>query len=196
MFSGFYYKGVNFPYFSNAASKTLTPSRILVLILLIFSFSFSVFGQGENPSKQGPSDPDILFRIAEEAYKDRRFYKAAESLRNFLVLYPGNSKKNRVLGLLKDCFLKLDRPEKALEVSLDLYKMEPTGESGLESYLEAGRLLAKMGEIDQAKQIFSSICRQSYSRAMAEKAALEFSGIDLLSDGEESSPEGESCREK
>lgn len=73
--------------------------------------------------------------------------------------------------------------------------MEPTGEFGLESYLEAGRLLAKMGEIDQAKEVFSSICRQSYSRVMAEKAALEFSGLDVLSDVEPSS-EADSCREK
>ncbi|WP_246050648.1 tetratricopeptide repeat protein [Leptospira langatensis] len=194
MFSGFYFnEGKSFPTSSNSSASRLSLIAFFLLLLLL---PLSIFSQGETPSKQGPSDPDILFRVAEEAYKDRRFFQSIESLRNFLVLYPGNSKKTRVLSLLRDCFLKLDRPEKALEVSLDLYKMEPTGESGLESYLEAGRLLARMGEIDQAKQIFSSICRQSYSRAVAEKAALEFSGIDLLSERDEPSPEGESCREK
>lgn len=180
---------------SSSVSKPLRLRQILLLLLLL-SFTPQIHSQGETSSKAGPSDSEILYKIAEEAYKDRRFYKAVESLRNFLVLYPGSPKKTKVLGLLRDCFLKLNRPEKALEVSLDLYKMEPTGEFGLESYLEAGRLLAKMGETDQAKEIFSSICRQSYSRAVAEKAALEFSGIDLLSDNDEPSPESESCREK
>lgn len=194
LFSGFYW---TVGHFAHSILPNLRHSGSVALILLFILFSpTSSFPQGETPSKGNPADSEILLRIAEEAYKDRRFYKAVESLRNFLVLYPGNAKKTRVLSLLKDCFLKLDRPEKALEVSLDLYKMEPTGESGLESYLEAGRLLARMGETDQAKEIFSSICRQSYSRAVAEKAALEFSGIDLLSDRDEPSPEGDSCREK
>nr|WP_210409882.1 tetratricopeptide repeat protein [Leptospira wolffii] len=193
MFSGFYRRLGNRNQSSGFFLSRKSVSSLVLILTLSLAPSYNVLPQGE---KGSPPDSDILLRIAEEAYKDRRFYKAVESLRNFLVLYPGNSKKTKALSLLRDCFLKLDRPEKALEVSLDLYKMEPTGESGLESYLEAGRLLVKMGETDQAKEIFSSICRQSYSRAVAEKAALEFSGIDLLSDRVEPSPEGESCREK
>ncbi|WP_243393213.1 tetratricopeptide repeat protein [Leptospira perolatii] len=134
-------------------------------------------------------------RIAEESFRDRRYYKAVEELRSFLVLYPTSSDRTKVLRMLRECFLKLDRPEKALEVSLDLYKMEPTGEFGLESYLEAGRLLVRMGETAQAKEVFSSICRQSYSRGMAEKAALEFSGLEVLSENTENSPEAEPCRQ-
>ncbi|EPG73446.1 hypothetical protein LEP1GSC058_2997 [Leptospira fainei serovar Hurstbridge str. BUT 6] len=182
MFSGFYFKD--------------RFKRFTVAVFLSLLIPASVFPQGGNPAKDSvPPDSDLLLRIAEESFKDRKFYQSIESLRSFLVLYPGNSKRTKVLLLLRDCFLKLDRPEKALEVSLNLYKMEPTGEFGLESYLEAGRLLAKMGEIDQAKEVFSSICRQSYSRVMAEKAALEFSGLDVLSDVEPSS-EADSCREK
>lgn len=179
MFSGFYFKNCIQTFFLS--------------ILVSITFSFSVFAQSDKP---GPnSEADLLYRIAEESFKDRKYYQSIERLRNFLVLYPGNAKRTEALLLLRNCFLKLDRPEKALEVSLNLYKMEPTAESGLESYLEAGRLLARMGETDRAKEVFASICRQSYSRTVAEKAALEFSGLDALSD-EEPSSDAESCREK
>nr|WP_100764974.1 hypothetical protein [Leptospira ellisii] len=134
-----------------------------------------------------------LLRIAEEAYKDRKFHKSIEEIKSFLILYPFSKFKNKAYQILKNNYSRLGRPEKVLEISLRQYAEEPTSTLGLNSYFEAGKLYLEIGEEEKAKKVFQSICGQSFSRELAEKASLELSEWEILTGFKAEMPE---CAEK
>ncbi|EMJ97613.1 hypothetical protein LEP1GSC193_3162 [Leptospira alstonii serovar Pingchang str. 80-412] len=144
-----------------------------------------------NPLQE--TQAENLLRIAEEAYKDRKFHKSIEEIKNFLILFPSSKFKNKAYQILKNNYSRLGRPEKVLEINLHQYSQEPTSSLGLNAFFEAGKLYLEIGEENKAIEVFKSICTQSFSRELAEKASSELSEWEILND---SKTEMSECGEK
>lgn len=162
--------------------------RVIVSFLIWFCFAGSL-----SANSLFETQAENLLRIAEEAYKDRKFHKSIEEIKNFLILYPSSKFKNKAYQVLKDNYSRLGRPEKVLEINLYQYAQEPTSSLGLNALFEAGKLYLEIGEENKAKEVFKSICNQSFSRELAEKASLELSEREILND---SHTEIQECAEK
>ncbi|AJR12838.1 hypothetical protein RBB68_01235 [Leptospira interrogans] len=162
--------------------------RVIVSFLILFCFAGSL-----SANSLFETQAENLLRIAEEAYKDRKFHKSIEEIKNFLILYPSSKFKNKAYQVLKDNYSRLGRPEKVLEINLYQYAQEPTSSLGLNALFEAGKLYLEIGEENKAKEVFKSICNQSFSRELAEKASLELSEREILND---SHTEIQECAEK
>ncbi len=162
--------------------------RTIVSFLIWFCFTGSL-----SANSLFETQAENLLRIAEEAYKDRKFHKSIEEIKNFLILYPSSKFKNKAYQVLKDNYSRLGRPEKILEINLYQYAQEPTSSLGLNALFEAGKLYLEIGEENKAKEVFRSICNQSFSRELAEKASLELSEREILND---SNTEIQECSEK
>ncbi|EKO15909.1 tetratricopeptide repeat protein [Leptospira kirschneri] len=162
--------------------------RVIVSFLIWFCFAGSL-----SANSLFETQAENLLRIAEEAYKDRKFHKSIEEIKNFLILYPSSKFKNKAYQVLKDNYSRLGRPEKILEINLYQYAQEPTSSLGLNALFEAGKLYLEIGEENKAKEVFRSICNQSFSRELAEKASLELSEREILND---SNTEIQECSEK
>ncbi|XDD50641.1 tol-pal system YbgF family protein [Leptospira sp. WS92.C1] len=153
---------------------------VFLLILFLIGFSFSKPLSSEVGVLQELQAENLL-RIAEEAYKDRKFHKSIEEIKSFLILYPSSKFKNKAYQVLKNNYSRLGRPEKVLEINLYQYSQEPTSNLGLNALFEAGKLYLEVGEEEKAREVFKSICSQSFSRELAEKASLELSEWEILS---------------
>ncbi|MBW0433591.1 hypothetical protein HGB47_08175 [Leptospira yasudae] len=162
----------------------------IVLFLIWISLSGSLLSEA-SPLQE--IQAENLLRIAEEAYKDRKFHKSIEEIKSFLILYPSSKFKNKAYQVLKNNYSRLGRPEKVLEINLQQYSQEPTSSQGLNAFFEAGKLYLEIGEENKARDVFKSICTQSFSREHAEKAALELSEWEILSG---SKTEMSECGEK
>ncbi|MBF3376200.1 tetratricopeptide repeat protein [Leptospira borgpetersenii] len=152
---------------------------LIILSLTWISFSGSL--SSEIGSLQ-ETQAENLLRIAEEAYKDQKFHRSIEEIKNFLILYPTSKLKYKAYQVLKNNYSRLGRPEKVLEINLYQYSQEPTSSQGLNAFFEVGKLYLEIGEKNKAKEVFKSICTQSFSRELAEKASLELSEWDILND--------------
>ncbi len=170
-------------------NTTFLRTRMFIVSFLIwFCFAGSL-----SANSLFETQAENLLRIAEEAYKDRKFHKSIEEIKNFLILYPSTKFKNKAYQVLKDNYSRLGRPEKVLEINLYQYAQEPTSSLGLNALFEAGKLYLEIGEENKAKEVFKSICNQSFSRELAEKASLELSEREILKD---SNTEIQECAEK
>ncbi|WP_369746717.1 MULTISPECIES: tetratricopeptide repeat protein [Leptospira] len=169
-------KNIKFRY----AFLELFRMRFLIILSLTWTF-FSSSLSSEIGSLQ-ETQAENLLRIAEEAYKDQKFHRSIEEIKNFLILYPTSKLKYKAYQVLKNNYSRLGRPEKVLEINLYQYSQEPTSSQGLNAFFEVGKLYLQIGEKNKAKEVFKSICTQSFSRELAEKASLEFSEWDILND--------------
>lgn len=163
---------------------------LFIPFLTWFSFSGSLKSEA-SPLQE--TQAENLLRIAEEAYKDRKFHKSIEEIKSFLILYPASKFKNKAYQVLKNNYSRLGRPEKVLEINLHQYAQEPNSSQGLNAFFEAGKLYLEIGEENKARDVFKSICSQSFSRELAEKASLELSEWEILSG---SKTEMSECGEK
>ncbi|EMF91441.1 tetratricopeptide repeat protein [Leptospira santarosai] len=174
--------------FGNASFFGFFRTEFSVVLFLTW-----IFISGSLNSETGSSLQEIqaenLLRIAEEAYKDRKFHRSIEEIKNFLILYPTSKFKSKAFLILKNNYSRLGRPEKVLEINLHQYSQEPTSSLGLNAFFEVGKLYLEIGEKDKAKEVFKSICTQSFSRELAEKAFLELSEWDILNDSKSETPE-------
>ncbi|RHX91749.1 hypothetical protein DLM75_00380 [Leptospira stimsonii] len=155
-------------------------SYVFILFLIFAWISLSNSLRSEASPLQETQAQNLL-RIAEEAYKDRKFHKSIEEIKSFLILYPSSKFKSKAYQVLKNNYSRLGRPEKVLEISLQQYSEEPSSTQGLNAFFEAGKLYLEIGEENKAKEVFKSICTQSFSRELAEKASLELSEWEILS---------------
>ncbi|AXR64422.1 hypothetical protein LEP1GSC125_1730 [Leptospira mayottensis 200901122] len=165
--------------FRNAFLKLFRIEFLIILSLTWIPFS------GSLSSEIGPlqeTQAENLLRIAEEAHKDRKFHRSIEEIKNFLILYPTSKLKYKAYQILKNNYSRLGRPEKVLEINLHQYSQEPTSSQGLNAFFEVGKLYLEIGEKNKAKEVFKSICTQSFSRELAEKAFVELSEWDILND--------------
>ncbi|MBE8198188.1 hypothetical protein IQA75_17050, partial [Leptospira borgpetersenii serovar Ballum] len=80
--------------------------RVIVSFLIWFCFAGSL-----SANSLFETQAENLLRIAEEAYKDRKFHKSIEEIKNFLILYPSSKFKNKAYQVLKDNYSRLGRPE-------------------------------------------------------------------------------------
>ncbi|WP_408611907.1 tetratricopeptide repeat protein [Leptospira ainazelensis] len=151
---------------------------MLLLVFAWFSLSNSLLSEASSLQENQAQN---LLRIAEEAYKDRKFHRSIEEIKSFLILFPSSKFKSKAYQVLKNNYSRLGRPEKILEISLQQYAEEPTSNQGLNAFFEAGKLYLEIGEEIKAKEVFKSICTQSFSRELAEKASLELSEREILS---------------
>ncbi|RHX85256.1 hypothetical protein DLM78_14145 [Leptospira stimsonii] len=155
-------------------------SYVFILFFIFAWISLSNSLRSEASPLQETQAQNLL-RIAEEAYKDRKFHKSIEEIKSFLILYPSSKFKSKAYQVLKNNYSRLGRPEKVLEISLQQYSEEPSSTQGLNAFFEAGKLYLEIGEENKAKEVFKSICTQSFSRELAEKASLELSEWEILS---------------
>ncbi len=166
-------------------------ARVPIILFLTWIFISGSLRSEANPLQE--TQAENLLRIAEEAYKDRKFHKSIEEIKNFLILFPSSKFKNKAYQILKNNYSRLGRPEKVLEINLHQYSQEPTSSLGLNAFFEAGKLYLEIGEENKAIEVFKSICTQSFSRELAEKASSELSEWEILND---SKTEMSECGEK
>ncbi|EMG02083.1 hypothetical protein LEP1GSC123_2691 [Leptospira borgpetersenii str. 200701203] len=124
--------------------------RFLIILSLTWTF-FSSSLSSEIGSLQ-ETQAENLLRIAEEAYKDQKFHRSIEEIKNFLILYPTSKLKYKAYQVLKNNYSRLGRPEKVLEINLYQYSQEPTSSQGLNAFFEVGKLYLQIGEKTKRKK--------------------------------------------
>jgi tetratricopeptide (TPR) repeat protein len=123
---------------------------------------------------------ELYISSAEEYYTDRLYPACIEKLSEFLFLYPNHPNQYKGLKLLSQAYLKNDQIEKSIEIDLKIYREFPTSETGLISYLDAGKKLILTGRIEEGKKILEEIKTQLYSYKIAKDAEIELRQMEVL----------------
>ncbi len=125
----------------------------------------------------------LRYKVAEE-YFNNGFYSASiKKITELLYLFPKHPLELKSLQLLSQAFKKNDQLAESIDVDLEIYRKYSTTEDGLIAYLDAGKKIAKVGDIEKAKKILEEIKLQVYSSKLAKDAEIELEQLEILEGG-------------
>ncbi len=130
------------------------------------------------------------FRYARELHADGYLVRARQLLEDFLILFPDHQRRFAALEILARIEEEQDQPARAASAYRRAYASVPGEDRGLESALRAARLLAGMGQTDEAKALLLEIrARKPDSRlARLVEVELQSLGLPLLYERGQSNP--------
>ncbi len=124
-------------------------------------------------------DGENRFRYGRELHADGFRDRSAQILRDFLVLFPRHPRRFEALRILAEIEVEKDRPVPAIDYYRRAFREVPGQDRGLEAYLQAGRLLAGLGETETAREVFEDIRRRKPDSRVARQAGNELQALGL-----------------
>ncbi|MCR9144102.1 MAG: hypothetical protein NXI24_17775 [bacterium] len=119
------------------------------------------------------------FRYARELEADGYLVRSRQLLEDFLILFPGHDRRFAALQLLARIAEQQDQTERAVVAYRRAYAAVPGEDRGLESALQAGRLLAGLGRTDEARKLFLEIQGRKPDSKLARLVAIELQALGL-----------------
>lgn len=125
------------------------------------------------------------FRYARELEADGYLTRARQLLEDFLVLYPEHDRRFAALEMLARIEEQQDRPERAVAAYRRAFQSVPGEDRGLEAALRAGRILAGLGRVQEARRLFQEIQSRKPDSRIARLVDIELQalGLPLIDDG-------------
>ncbi len=123
--------------------------------------------------KQLNQDAEARYRYADLLFTEGQYERAQELWEQFILLFPNHAQRLGALyhlGVIAD---RQSRFDEAMNYYMRAYQQNPSRDLGLQAYLQAGRLALRMGNISQARGIFTSIVKEGKFSRFAKVAETE-----------------------
>jgi len=122
----------------------------------------------------------IHFKYARELAADGKLSRAVSLYEEFLILYPDHELCFPVMIEMGKILTRQNRKSYAIDLYRKAYQKRKESEEGIKAYLEAGRLLSDLGEIQKAKTVFEEIILNENYTELANIAQNELNSLPLL----------------
>lgn len=119
------------------------------------------------------------FRYAREMHADGYLVRSRQLLQDFLILFPKHDRRFSAFEMLARIEEQQDHPERAVSAYRRAYAAVPGEDRGLDAALRAGRILAGLGRLDEAKAIFLEIQARKPDSRMARLVEIEMRALGL-----------------
>ena len=133
--------------------------------------------------KQNNRDGELRFRYAHMLFSESYYARARELWRRFMALFPSHPLRINAMRYLALIAEKEGRYMDAMNMHIHTYQESPSQDLGIRSYLQAGRLAARLGKIDRAKRIFKELVKRRKTSHLAKMAQIELDAL-LIDDTE------------
>ena len=122
-------------------------------------------------------DGEIRFKYASMLVANTRYAQAQELLSELSILFPDHPRQSEIGYYLAVIAEKQGYFEEAKQLYIEAYHREPTTQIALKSYLQAGRLTANLGQLEQARVILQELSHLPQAGATARLAQVELQAL-------------------
>ena len=129
--------------------------------------------------KQNNQDGEARFRYAYMLFSEAYYERAQELWKQFIILFPNHSRRIEVMHYLALISEKENRYVEAMNAHIRTYQKASGQDMAIRSYLQAGRLAVRLGEITRAKQIFKEIIKSRKASYLTKVAQMELDAIRI-----------------
>ena len=129
--------------------------------------------------KENNKDGDIRFRYAYMLFSEGYYERAQELWSYFVSLFPSHPRRVEAMHHLALIAEKQGRYRDAINTHIRTYQEAAGEDTAIRSYLQAGRLAVRLGEIKQANQIFREIVKRRKASYLAKMAQMELDALRI-----------------
>ena len=129
--------------------------------------------------KEQNKNGKAYFNYGLSLFKEKLWLRAGEIFSQFLTLYPQHPLHSKALFHIARVAEIQGKYEEAVNKYVQTYKEAKGEDLSLKAYLQMGRLKVRLGEIEEAQEIFMKIHSQKRSLPLAKMAKIELDNLDF-----------------
>ena len=190
-------------------SRTGKKTFLQILSYMVFLYSFTLWAQTrelEDPQKEELAkvdeksdysvekwkrkreqsihrernkDGEARFRYAYMLFSESYYDRSQELWSYFIALFPSHPRRVEAMHYLALIAEKQGYYEDAMNAHIRTYQEAAGQDTAIKSYLQAGRLAVRLGEIEQAESIFKEIINRRKASYLAKMAQIELDALRI-----------------
>ena len=129
--------------------------------------------------KENNKDGEARFRYAYMLFSEAYYERAQELWSYFAALFPSHPRRVEAMHYLALIAEKQGRYVDAMNAHIHTYQEAAGQDAAIRSYLHAGRLAVRLGEIERAEQIFKEVIKRRKASYLAKMAQMELDALKI-----------------